>query len=95
MILSGILVFSYIIYKRKIAKNDQNHQNFTVKKRNFFIYDSIGLKFELDLNIIESKFPIDFQHPSTKFTKLTFFFTKSGYFCDAVPQYFENLKIVP
>ena len=80
---------------RKMAKNCQNRQNFTVKKRNFFIFDSIGLKFKLDLiNIVKSKFPIDFQHPNTKFTKVTFF-TKSGYFCDAIPQYLKNLKIVP
>ena len=56
---------------RKIA---HNHQNFTIKKRNFFVFDRIWLKFKLDLNIIESKFPIDFQGRSTKKSKVTFFY---------------------
>ena len=54
---------------RKIA---QNRQNFTVKKRNFFVFRRIRLEFKLDLNI-ESKIPIDFQGRSTKKSKVTFF----------------------
>ena len=65
---------------RKIA---QNRQNFTVKKRNFFVSGRIRLEFKLDLNIVESKFPIDFQGRSTKKSKVTFF-TRYQYFCDAL-----------
>ena len=72
---------------REIAKN---HQNFTVKKCNFFVLDPIMLEFKLDLDNIDGLFPIDFQHPRTKKSKVTFFFTKSGYFCDAIPQYLKN-----
>ena len=64
---------------RKIAKK---RQNFAVKKCNFFVLDPIMLKFKLDLDNIDGLFPIDFQHPRTKNSKVTLFFTKSGYFCD-------------
>ena len=43
-----------------MCKIAHNRQNFTVKKHNFFVFDRIWLKFKLDLNIVESKFPIDF-----------------------------------
>ena len=66
---------------RKMA---QNRQNFTVKKRNFFVPGRIRLEFKLDLNIVESKFPINFQGRSTKKSKVTFFFTRFQYFCDAL-----------
>ena len=65
---------------RKIA---HNRQNFTVKKRNFFVFDRIWLTFKLDLKIVESKFPIDFQGRSQKKSKVTFF-TRFQYFCDAL-----------
>ena len=65
---------------RKIA---QNRQNFTVKKRNFFAFDRIWLEFKLDLTIVESKFPIDFEGSSTKKSKVTFF-TRFQYFCEAL-----------
>ena len=55
---------------RKIA---HNYQNFTVKSY-FFVFVRIWLKFKLDLNIVECKFPIDFQGGSTKKSKVTFFY---------------------
>ena len=59
---------------REIAKNRPKSSKFhRKKKRNFFVIDPIGLKFKLDLNIVESKFPIDFQGPSTEKSKVTFF----------------------
>ena len=45
---------------REIAQNRPKSSKFHRKKRNFFVIDPIGLKFKLDLNIVESKFPIDF-----------------------------------
>ena len=51
------------------------------KNHNFLFLIRLKLEFKLDLNIIESKFPIDFQGPTTKK------FTKIGYFCDAIPYY--------
>ena len=44
-----------------MRKIGQNRQNFTVKKRKFFVSGRIRLEFKLDLNIVESKFAIDFQ----------------------------------
>ena len=59
----------------EIAQNRPKSSKFHhKKKRNFFVIDPIGLKFKLDLNIIESKFPIDFQGPSTEKSKVTCFF---------------------
>ena len=57
----------------EIAKN---RQNFTVKKRNFFVLDPIMLEFKLDLDNIDGLFPIDFQHPRTEKSKVTFFFNE-------------------
>ena len=68
---------------REIAKNCQN---FTVKKHFFFVIDPIRLKIKLDLNIIKSKFPIDFLGPSTKKSSYVFF-TKIGYFCDVISHF--------
>ena len=56
---------------RKMAKN---RQNFTVKKKhNFFILDSIWLKFKLDLNIIKTTFLLIFSILGLKKQKLRFF----------------------
>ena len=72
---------------RKMA---QNRQNFTVKKRDFFS-GRIRLEFKLDLNIVESKFPIDFQDHSNKKSKVMFF-TRFQYFCDALYKDFWFVK---
>ena len=68
---------------REIAKN---RQNFTVKKRNFLVLDPIMLEFKLDLDNIDGLFPIDFQHPRTKKSKVTFFFLRNpGIFVTQFP----------
>ena len=54
---------------RKIA---QNRPNFTVKNV-FFVSGCIRLELKLNLNIVESMFPIEFQGRSTKNPKLRFY----------------------
>ena len=75
---------------RKIA---HNRQNFTVKKRNFFVFDRIWLKFKLDLNIVESKFPIDFQGRSTKKIKSYVFLRDFSIFVTLCTTVFDSRKI--
>ena len=55
------------------------------KKRNFFVLDPIILEFKLDLDNIDDLFPIDFQHPRTKKSKVTFFLRNPGIFVTQFP----------
>ena len=55
-----------------------------IKKRNFFSDAHMKLDFKLDLDNIDTLFPIEFEGSQTKNKKVTFFITKYQNFCDAI-----------